>query len=93
MNKSISFSFENITAPALKFLRRYHLLIFFLLVSIALFTAIAILLPITNLSANDPTASGTPVDTTFDETTIEQLRNSDTASPYQAGNRKSPFTE
>lgn len=93
MNNSISFSLESITTPAAKFLRRYHLLIFFLVVSIALFAAIAILLPITNVSRSDPGASGTPVDSTFDETTIEQLRNSDDSSPYQAGKRKSPFSE
>lgn len=93
MNKSVSFSLDNVKQPALKFLRRYHLLLFFLVVSAALFTAIVILLQITNLGTNDPSNSAAPVDTSFDEATIERIQTLGEPRSYNSGNRKSPFSE
>jgi hypothetical protein len=92
MKKNASMSLPNMKSVT-RFVRRYNLILFFLAVSTALFVAIAILLPITNLSSGEnSTATNDAVNPSFDEATIKQLRDGSSSS-YTPGDRQSPFTE
>ena len=94
MMKKGSVSLSDLGKPVTKFLKRFHTIIFFLIVSAGLFTAIVILLPITNLSSVNSGVTGQTIDSSFDQTTIDQLQNgSSTESTYTPGERKSPFVE
>lgn len=80
--------------PIVKFFKRFHAIIFFLIVSACLFVAILTLLPITNLPTNETQTTGQTIDGSFDQATIDRLRSGGSASSsYQPGERTSPFTE
>lgn len=88
--KSISLS--NIVEPVAGFIRRFHMLLFFLLVSGGLFVAIAVLISIINVSSNSNVGSDNAIDGTFDESTIQRIEQ-DTTNTAVPGNRPSPFVE
>ena len=92
-NKSLSVS--DISKPIVKFLKRFHTIVFFLIVSVGLFISIATLLPITSLSTEVAPSAGQKIDASFDQATIDRLQKKDESpdSSYQPGKRKSPFTE
>ncbi len=94
MRKS-NISISDITKRFAKFFKRFQSIIFFLAVSVALFAAIATLLPITSFSIKVPPSSGQAVDSTFDQATIDRLQKNGTSSDtfYEPSGRKSPFTE
>lgn len=79
--------------PALSFLKRFHAIIFFLIVSACLFIAIFLLLPITNLSTNNSPATGQTIDDSFDQATIDRLRGGASTNVPQPSERASPFVE
>ena len=90
----INISLKSGIKSLLGFLKRFHTIIFFLIVSACLFTAIVLLLPITNLSMDESQAPGQTIDSSFDQATINRLRNNTSAgSSNQPGERKSPFSE
>lgn len=93
MKKNISISFS--IKPVIHFFKRFHAIIFFLIVSACLFIAILLLLPITSLSTSESQTTSQPlVNSTFDQETINKLRNgSSSGSTYTPGERKSPFVE
>jgi len=77
-----------------KFLRKFHAIIFFLIVSICLFSAIFILLPVTSITSDKSQATNKSIDGSFDENTINKLRNgTNTGASYQPGERTNPFNE
>lgn len=87
-------SITELTKPLVKFLKRFHTIIFFLIVSAGLFTAIVILLPITSLTSKESQTTGQTVDGSFDQATIDRLRKGNSStSTYTPGPRKSPFVE
>ena len=94
-NKSKSISIGDITKPVAKFLKRFHTIVFFLIVSGLLFIAIAVLLPITSLSTEVAPSAGQKIDGAFDQTTIDRLekKGASSNSSYEPGERKSPFVE
>lgn len=92
MKKDISIN--NSIKPIIGFFRRFHGIIYFLVVSTCLFVAIFTLLPITSLSTEESRTSGQTVDGSLDQATIDRLRNGTASgSAYQPGERQSPFNE
>lgn len=92
MKKDVSIS--STLKPLVKFFKRFHIIIFFLIVSTGLFTAILILLPITSLTSKESQTTGQKIDGTFDQATIDRLRKGASASPAPTpGQRTSPFVE
>lgn len=77
--------------PVVTFFKRFHAIIFFLIVSACLFVAIVLLLPVTNLSTTQSQPAQT-VDASFDQATIDKLRSS-SSSTIQPGERTNPFNE
>jgi len=74
------------------FFRRFHTLIFFLVVSGGLFVAILMLLSIISLSASTATSSDQVINATFDEATIQRIELGSSPS-VPSGARKNPFVE
>ena len=74
------------------FMRRFHTLLFFLIVSGGLFVAILMLLNIINLSSSTAESSDQTINGTFDEPTIQRLEQ-DATVPITPGGRVSPFVE
>ena len=79
--------------PLVGFFKRFHVIVFFLVVSVCLFFAILLLLPIINQPTDGSKASGQAVDGAFDQATIDRLRDNNPANSSQPGERSSPFTE
>lgn len=88
MNTSLSASLQPIT----NFFKRFHSILFFLVVSGGLFAAIFALLAIINLSSTTASSSDQVINGTFDQETIERLNNG-ASSSAQPGSRESPFIE
>lgn len=87
-------SVTELIKPLERFFRRFHTIIFFLIVSVGLFTAIVILLPITSLTSKESQTTGQTIDGSFDQATIDRLRKGNSStSTYTPGPRKSPFVE
>lgn len=74
------------------FIKRFHTIIFFLIVSIGLFIAIVMLVGIINLSSTTATSSAQTIDGSFDEETINRLKQS-SSGQVTPGTRRSPFVE
>lgn len=74
------------------FVRRFHTILFFLVVSVGLFVAIAMLVSIINLSSTTATSSAQTIDGSFDEATITRLKQS-SSGQINPGARPSPFVE
>lgn len=74
------------------FIRRFHTLLFFLVVSGGLFLAILMLLSIISLSSTTATNSNQTVDGAFDEATIQRVKQ-DSVEQITPGSRQSPFVE
>lgn len=81
-----------IVDPVAGFLRRFHMLLFFLLVSGGLFIAIMVLISIINVSSNSNVSSDNAINGSFDEDTIRRIEQ-DTTNTALPGNRPSPFVE
>ncbi len=90
MKNSITLS--GLTQPVIGFVKRFHTLIFFLVVSSGLFAAIMMLVSIINLSSSTAPSSNNAVSGTFDEQTIQQLENDNNTEATPKG-RVSPFVE
>lgn len=90
MKNNISLS--GITKPLSQFIRRFHTLLFFLLVSGGLFAAILALMSIIETSSKVASTSDSAISGQFDESTIQQLKQKSTPAKPQ-GDRSSPFTE
>ena len=78
--------------PFVKFIRRFHTILFFLLVSGSLFAAIIVLMSIISLSSSTSAVSDQAVNGSFDEATIDRIKNK-SGSAAQPGSRSSPFVE
>lgn len=74
------------------FIRRFHTLLFFLVVSGGLFVAILMLLSIISLSSTTASNSNQTIDGTFDEATIQRVKQ-DSTEQITPGPRQSPFVE
>ena len=83
----------SIIKPVTSFVKRFHTLLFFLLISGSLFAAIIVLLGIINPGSDGTTVTGEVVNGSFDQATIDQLEKSDSASSATPGQRVSPFVE
>lgn len=90
--KSKNIQLGSLFDPIATFLRRFHMLLFFLVVSGGLFMAILVLISIINASGNTSNTSANAINGTFDENTIQRVKN-DTTNVAQPGNRPSPFVE
>jgi hypothetical protein len=90
MKSSIRIS--EIIEPIAGFLRRFHMLLFFLLVSGGLFAAIMVLISIINVSSNSNVKSDNAIKGSFDEATIRRIEQ-DTTNVAKPGARPSPFVE
>jgi hypothetical protein len=90
--KSKTINLSGIFSLIAGFLRRFHMLLFFLLVSGGLFMAITALISIVTVSSNSAVTSDNTVNGTFDEDTIKRIEQNTTTTP-QPGNRPSPFVE
>lgn len=75
-----------------QFVRRFHTIIFFLLVSTSLFVAILTLIDIIGASSGTAATSNQTINGTFDNTTIQRI-NDATTKTVQPGSRPSPFVE
>lgn len=75
------------------FFRRFHTLLFFLIVSGGLFVAILTLLNIISVSSSVAPDSSDAISGEFDQATIERVSNLGGRSASQPGNRASPFVE
>lgn len=74
------------------FVRRFHTILFFLIVSGGLFVAILMLLSIISISSSSTGTSDQAIDGVFDEETIQRLERS-TTEQVGPGSRPSPFVE
>jgi hypothetical protein len=74
------------------FIKRFHTLLFFLLVSASLFVAILMIISAITLSSTTASTSTQAVSGTFDEQTINRLQQS-TSTPIKHSGRLSPFSE
>ncbi len=74
------------------FFKRFHVILFFLVVSGSLFVAIAMLLSIISLSSTTAPSSDQAVNGAFDEATINRLKSDESAQATPSG-RQSPFVE
>jgi hypothetical protein len=90
--KNNSINLSDITRSIGTFFRRFHTLLFFLVVSGGLFVAILMLLGIIALSSSQATSSDQTVNGTFDEATIQRI-DQDSAPPVTPTGRSSPFVE
>lgn len=83
---------SGIIGPIASFLRRFHMLLFFLLVSGGLFAAIMVLISIVNTSSSTAATSDNAINGNFDQETIQRVEQ-DTTTIAQPGSRPSPFVE
>lgn len=90
MKNNITLS--GLTKPLSQFLRRFHTLLFFLLVSGGLFVAILALMSIIETSSKVASNSDNAISGQFDQTTIQQLKQKSTPATPQ-GDRSNPFAE
>lgn len=74
------------------FLRRFHTLLFFLIVSGGLFAAIVLLLGTITLSSTTAPSSSQSINGSFDEETITRLKQPSSGAGTP-GKRPSPFVE
>jgi hypothetical protein len=91
--KNASIDLTKIKQAILGFFRRFHTILFFLLVSCGLFVAIIVLLGIINTSSRVGPADTNGVGASFDQATIDRINDLDTASDSKPGSRESPFVE
>lgn len=87
-NINVSTIFE----PIATFFRRFHILLFFLVVSGGLFAAVLTLISIINTSSSTSMAADNSINGSFDQETIQRIEN-DTTTVAQPGSRPSPFVE
>ncbi len=85
-------NFAELLTPLLRFMRRFHTLLFFLLVSGGLFAAILTLTSIIQMSSTVASSSSQAISGQFDESTIQLLKRS-SVPPAQIGERSNPFVE
>ena len=74
------------------FFKRFHTIIFFLLVSLGLFVAILMLLSVIELSNKAASSSDQVISGAFDETTIQRIQQK-SFEELPAVSRISPFVE
>ena len=91
MNSSIDL--RSIQDSITTFFRRFHTLLFFLLVSGGLFIAILMLLHVIEVSSSEADGQQNALSSDFDSETITRLNTLGNRSPSQPGNRPSPFVE
>lgn len=91
MNSSIDL--HSIQESITTFFRRFHTILFFLLVSVGLFVAILTLLQIIEVSSSVGNNQQNTLSSDFDTETITRLNGLGNRSPSQPGNRPSPFIE
>lgn len=82
----------SIFKPIEQFIRRFHNLLFFLLISFGLFIAILALMSLIGISSSTASRSDKAVSGSFDETTIKRLKDDSSYVP-QPGTRSNPFVE
>lgn len=90
--KSGNIQFDSLFKPLAHFVKRFHTLLFFLLVSAGLFIAILLIMSAVSLSSTTAPSAEQSVSGTFDEQTINRLQQS-TTGPVKHTGRQSPFTE
>jgi len=83
---------DGIIRPIIGFFRRFHTILFFLVVSGGLFAAILMLLSIISVASGQANSADNAVSGSFDEETIRQLENGSSAKTTPKG-RASPFVE
>jgi hypothetical protein len=86
-------SIKDYFEPFTRFIKRFHTIIFFLIISIGLFGAITVLLSIIDLSAQTASVSSESISGTFDQSTIDRVNSLQNQTPAIAGKRPSPFIE
>lgn len=90
--KSGNIQLGTILEPLAHFVKRFHTLLFFLLVSAGLFVAILMIMSVVSLSSTTSSTANQAVSGSFDEQTINRLQQS-TTSPTKHSGRLSPFSE
>ncbi len=83
---------SDLLKPFVRFIRRFHTILFFLIVSGSLFAAIVTLMSIISFSSGTSTVSDQSINGTFDEATINKIKDKSSTSG-QPGSRPSPFVE
>lgn len=83
---------DSLIRPIVGFVRRFHTILFFLVVSGGLFAAILMLLSIISLSSLPAATADNAVSGSFDEETIQQLESGTNGAVTPKG-RASPFVE
>lgn len=81
----------NLFRPLVSFVRRFHTLLFFLVVSSSLAIAILVLISIIALAPLSAPTSDKAINGTFDQDTIDRIERGTT--PSQPSGRQSPFVE
>jgi hypothetical protein len=85
-------SISALFAPIAGFLKRFHTLLFFLIVSGSLFLAIVSLLDIIEVSSSTSTSSDQAINGNFDKETIQKIKDGGSIN-VTPGKRTSPFSE
>lgn len=89
--KSSNLSLSSLTRPLASFVRRFHTLLFFLIVSTSLGAAILVLISIIGTSSETASSSDQTVNGSFDDATIQRIQSG--TVPTQPSGRPSPFVE
>lgn len=79
--------------PFASFIKRFHTILFFLIVSLGLGFAIFVLLNIINESSRGAASGTNMVNATFDTETIDRINKLGQETPSSAGKRPNPFVE
>jgi hypothetical protein len=90
--KSGNIKLSALFGPPIAFVKRYHTLLFFLLVSVGLFGSILLIMSVVSMSSNTASTSDQTVSGLFDEHTIQQIKQ-DSSVTTQPSGRRSPFVE
>ncbi len=89
-NLKISLSFK----PIIHFVSRFHTIIFFVILSVALAIAILMLISIVQLSSKSASNALNPVNASFDQQTIDKINQLGQIQPAPTtSKRASPFVE
>lgn len=83
---------DGLIKPVIVFFKRFHTILFFLVVSAGLFIAILMLLSVINASSDKSATADNAVSGSFDEDTIRRLENGRNKNISPEG-RPSPFVE
>lgn len=88
-----SLNMHDLTHSIARFFRRFHTILFFLLVSSGLFIAILMLLAVIGVSSTSTKGDNEVIISEFNQSTIDRIKSLGNETPSQPIGRKNPFVE